>query len=277
MKTALVTLAIGHEFLLRWRALCEPGWRAYAERHGYDLVVVTEPLDTRPRAAARSPAWQKCLVLGDAVAQGRERMVWVDADVLINPAAPAITDGVPLEQIGAVDEHAFPTPERRRQIIRGLVDDWRMSNPTVAENWRSFLDPADWHARAGLPRRGRHIVQTGVMVLSPRHHRELLEHVYARYEDLGGYAMNYEMRPLSFEVQARNLHHWIDSRFNTLTGFLQLAHERLDARRALATSEELAAFLTVAYRQNYFLHFAGRQDQMRVAYACGLARAAPRP
>ena len=113
MNKALVTLAIGEKYLVPWRALCEPGWRAYAARHGYDLVVITQPLDTSPRAAARSPAWQKCLVLGDAIAAGRDRIVWIDADVMINPTAPDITVGVPAEKIGAVDEHAFPTPERR--------------------------------------------------------------------------------------------------------------------------------------------------------------------
>jgi hypothetical protein len=274
MKTALVTLAIGEAFLTRWRALCEPGWRAYATRHGYDLVVIAQPLDTSARAAARSPSWQKCLILADAIAAGRERIVWVDADVMINPTAPAITDGVPIEKIGAIDEHAFPTPERRLKIIRNLVDYWAGRNPARAENWRSFLDPADWHARAGLPMRGRHILQAGVMVLSPRHHRALLEHVYTHYEDRGGYDMNFEMRPLSFEVQQRDLQHWIDGRFNALTAYLQLAHEQLDARREIATVEELAAFLAAAYRQNYFLHFAGQPDFMKVAYASGLGRVA---
>jgi hypothetical protein len=270
MKPAIVTLVIGDEYQTSWRAACEPGWRAYAERHGYDLIVATEPLDTSARAAARSPAWQKCLVLGDAIAGGRERIVWVDADVMINPAAPAITDGVPIEKIGAIDEHQFPTPERRLQIVRRLVEYWQSSNPSRAENLRSCLDPAAWHAFAGLPRRGRHILQTGVMVLSPRHHRELLEHVYASYEDRGGYEMNYEMRPLSFEAQEHNLQHWIDRRFNALTAFLQVEFEEIEPRRMLNTIADIAAFLTAAYRSNYFLHFANQRDYMKVAYAAGL-------
>jgi hypothetical protein len=273
MKTAIVTLAIGDEFLSRWRALCEPGWRAYAERHGYDLIVVTQPLDTSARAAARSPSWQKCLILNDAIAGGRDRIVWVDADVMINPAAPAITEGVPAEKIGAIDEHVFPTAERRLQIIRNLVEHWRPLNPQRAENWRSFLDPAAWHELAGLPRRGRHMLQAGVMVLSPRHHRELLELVYANYEDRGGYAMNFEMRPLSFEAQERNLPHWIDGRFNALTAYLQLEHEQIEPGRELSTIEDLAAFLAAAYRRSYFLHFAGQPDYMKVAYAAGFGRA----
>ena len=39
--------------------------------------------------------------------------------------------------------------------------------------------------------------------------------------------------------------------------------------------EVVAAFLAAAYRQNYFLHFAGQQDYMNVAYASGIGRAVP--
>ncbi len=40
------------------------------------------------------------------------------------------------------------------------------------------------------------VVQTGVMVFTPKQHREVLEYVYYNYEEKG---LNYEMRPLSKE------------------------------------------------------------------------------
>ena len=260
MTTTIVTLAIGEAYLRRWRRMCEPGWRVYAKRHGYDLLVIENPLDEGARATARSPAWQKCLILENAVAGSHDRVVWIDSDIVINPAAPAITQGVPIEAIGVVDEHVYPSASVRQRIIGSLIDYWRHSDPKIARNWETFCDPAEWHALAGLPKRGKHMIQTGVMVLSPRHHRELLQHVYDRYEDVGGEHMNYEMRPLSFEIQERGLQHWLDNRFNALVSMLIL-EKQMELNRTMG-DQECRRFLDAEYRRNYFLHFAGRHDLM---------------
>jgi hypothetical protein len=103
MRVAVVTLVIGHTYLDRWKFQCEPGWRAYCQRHGYDLVVIDHALDTSARAQSRSPAWQKCLIL-DGLTQ-YDRVVWIDADIVINPHSPPIPE-IPIEKIGAVDESA---------------------------------------------------------------------------------------------------------------------------------------------------------------------------
>jgi SEC-C motif len=263
MNTALVTLAIGGSYFERWQVLCERSWRQYAERCNYEVVVIREPLDTSARAKARSPAWQKCLVLGPAVASKFDRVVWIDSDIMINPNAPPITDGVPIDKIGAVDESTFPTMGDRTQILESLIRYWSVADPEVAKNWQSFLDPATWHEFAGLPRRGRHIVQTGVLVLSPTAHRYVLEHVYNTYEDVGGEPMNYEMRPLSFEIQERGMAHWLDPRFNALISFLKLRDEIIRAR-GIRNSEEQAQFIRDAYQANYFLHFAGQHKLMEL-------------
>ncbi len=165
---------------------------------------------------ARSPAWQKCLVLQPAIAAGYDRIVWLDADIVINKEAPAVTSAVPLDKIGAVDEFLYPTLESHQAFWRRMVAQTKDRSPAVARIWQSYLDPADYHGFWGLPRRGNHIVQTGLLVLSPRHHRELLDDVYYTYENKGGPELNYEMRPLSFEIQERHLQHWIDQRFNAV-------------------------------------------------------------
>lgn len=260
MTTAIATLVIGETYLGRWRTLCETSWREYCQRHHYDLVTIDSPLDDSARAAARSPAWQKCLILGHASLVKHERVVWVDADILINPRAPRIEENVPIEKIGVVDENTFPSANSRRAIVQHLAASWEAVEPRIAQNWRSFANPATWHALAGLPSRGSHMLQTGVLVLS-QHHKDLLEHTYFSYEDSGGEEMNYEMRPLSFEIQERGLHHLIDSRFNALVGLLVLYREVI-LRRPLSNAREKVDFLQAQFEKNYFLHFAGQHDLM---------------
>jgi hypothetical protein len=262
MRTAIVTLLLGRPYWLAWHEVCEPGWRAYADRHGYDIIAIDRPLDVSPRAMARSPAWQKCLILQPSVAGEYDRIVWLDADIVVNPDAPSIVDGVPIENIGAVDEFVYPTLEIHQAFWNRMVAQTGDHNPALARIWQSYLDPRDYHGFWGLARRGNHIVQTGVLVLSPRHHRALLEHVYYTYENKGGPELNYEMRPLSFEIQERNLQHWIDPRFNaTFNAILSEAN----ARRRILTQDQLFDLIRRSFDSNFFLHFAAHQEMLAAA------------
>jgi hypothetical protein len=256
-KNAIVTLAIGSAYSDRFEQLCRGNWTAYAERHGFDLFVIQEPLDRSERARGRSPAWQKCLVLGVPEIAGYERAVWVDSDIFLNPLAPSILEGVPIETIGVTDEHRFPAPEMRRTILRDIIAHAPADGEFDARYWQAWLDPGCWHAAWNLPSGQAHIVQTGVMVLSPQHHREILEHVYHAYEDRG---LNYEMRPLSHEIQAHGLQHWIDPRFNALVWWMFL--ERSMGGAEIRTQDDMRQFLLDSYRRSYFLHFAGAANLM---------------
>lgn len=249
-RKALVTLAIGSRHFDAWNNVARKGWTAYCERHGYDLIVFDQPLDTSARAAARSPAWQKCLVLGQDRMKDYDRVVWLDSDVLVNPLAPSIVEGVPPEKIGATDELTYPTVAEHQAVVRALV-----TNPQDLDIGNAEL----YHTRVGLPGGQRHIIQTGVLVLSPAHHRKLLERVYEDYDDAGP-ALFYEMRFLSHEIQRQALAHWLDKRFNALVLWLFQANCVRSGTRP--TDAELRFFLTEQYLRNYFLHFAGCLQMM---------------
>jgi hypothetical protein len=236
---AIVTLAVGHEYAERWHRLCERNWRRYAERHGYDLICIEEPLDHSERARGRSPSWQKLLVLGQPFAEDYERIVWIDADILFGYEAPSVADGVPPELVGAVDEHDLPTPALRHALYpEGL---------------------AEYYAAVGLSASFEQIVQTGLMVLCPQHHRELFEHVYTSYEDPGP-GLYYEMRPLSWELLRNDRVWWLDARFNRLWDIYR-AHQypflfdHPGHPRAADAVEQ-------ALREAYCLHFAGINADM---------------
>ena len=262
-KKAIVTLAVGAHYAERFEQVCRKNWTAYAERHGFDLVVFKEPLDRSDRAKRRSPAWQKCLILSAPDVADYERVVWVDSDICINPAAPSILDGVPIERIGATDEHRFPTPDVRQGLLQGIIACAPAEGEFDKRYWQGWIDASAWHAAAGLPSGQAHIVQTGVLVLSPKHHREVLEHVYRAYDDCGP---NYEMRPLSYEIQRHAFQHWIDPRFNALLWWMFLQgniHGRIESQ------SEIRSFVRECYRRSYFLHFAGAAHLMPLLDSVG--------
>src|SRR5262245_21889852 len=105
---AIVTLAIGEPYLDSWRRLCEPSWKSYASKHGYDIICIDTPLDKSARAQDRSPSWQKCLVLSQDFSHKYQRIVWVDSDILINAKiSPNIVDGVPIDKVGGVEQLTY--------------------------------------------------------------------------------------------------------------------------------------------------------------------------
>jgi hypothetical protein len=272
-KKAILTLAIGEKYLADWKRLCQPNWQEYADKHGYDLICIDKPLDNSERAQKRSPAWQKCLILSQDFSANYEQIVWIDSDILINAAlAPCIVKDVPVDKIGAVEEWSAPTPELFKQTLERKYEHWGSSaivNRTAREVYSNY----------GLPPDFDQVVHSGVMVMSPQYHREILEKVYYQYEDKGGGKWNYEFRPLSWELLTAGCVHWIDYRFNAIwSDYLFLNYPFLVNQKQSRLLRKLYSVLkvpnggnkvlrscvTTAYINSFFLHFAGGTADMEL-------------
>jgi len=264
-KQALVTLAIGAKYQEMFKNWYLPGWRGYCARHDLDIVVIDAPLDESPRAKGRSPAWQKCLIHRHPEVAKYEQVAWVDADIRIRPTAPNIFAGAPLDMIGAVNEYATPTPEDYAMVLDALYRSWDGSGTPYVNN----RTPRQYHGNFGLEAPFDCVVQTGVMVMSPRAHGAIFEKVYTDYEDKGDASWNYEMRPLSYEAQKSGAMQWLPPKFNMgwavyemlmypfLAGrpsLIQKVMKRLGVKPGGKLRREC---VNTAFRNNYFLHFAG--------------------
>src|SRR5262249_12911580 len=249
MHTALVTLTLGRPYETAWKEVCAPTWHAYAARHGYDVIAINRPLDHSMRAAMRPAYWQKLLILRPDIVNNYDRIVWIDADIVINVQAPPVTDGVPVPLIGVTDESAFPSREEYVNIQARAAENFRRIGRQVAgfEQWVERIGAEN------LP-----VFNSGVMVLSPQH-RELLEHVYWTREHDGPWA---EQDALSTAIERRGLAHWIDPRFNALVAYLLGAEHRRDP---LDTEVKLVDAIRRWLSQFYFLHFAACQHMLGTA------------
>jgi hypothetical protein len=236
---AIVTLTVGSEHLDRWRRRCEESWTLYAARHGFDLIRFDQPLDDSPRARERSPSWQKLLVLEQPEVAGYDQVIWVDSDILFGHDAPALGEGVPPELVGAVDELDVPSPKELGHIHPGSM--------------------RDFYAAAGLDADFEKLLQAGLLVLSPNHHSDRLRGIYDEYEDPGP-NLNYEMRPLSYELQRTNQVHWLDRRFN-FTWPLYRAY-RYPFLATQPRHPRAYEALESALREVYCLHFAGCAEEL---------------
>jgi hypothetical protein len=125
------------------------------------------------------------------------------------------------------------------------------------------------------------------MVLSPRFHRSILEHVYYSYEAKDeDRKWHIEQRPLSYEVVKSGTVDWLDPRFNVLlwfeayshypflqrppespaSGFLQRVKRKI---RKLQTGVHYSLLrklnpdaVNAVFQASFFLHFASKVEDM---------------
>ncbi len=256
-KRALTTLLLGASYQAFWNRYCRANWEQYAARHDADLILFDTPLDDSPRAKRRGVAWQKLLTPVQPQTRDYEQLVWLDADMLIHPRAAWVGTDVPLHLVGATDEYAYPTPDLNRRALAQLYAIWEKNRVPFERN----LTPQEFYRVAGFPIEFDRAVQSGMLVLSPRYHRELFAYVYDHYEEatqLKG--LREEMRPLSFELLRAQQVHWLDARWCANWLFYQTLHfPFLHPENA---SLLLTRCITRALSANYFLHFAGAHHQI---------------
>jgi hypothetical protein len=134
VKRALVTFATGDQTELLELAL--PGFEAYADRHGYDLL--TDP----PRLNVRPPSWGKVIRLLQTLGRYQE-VLWVDADVLILRDDVDVADEVDPDAWQAITLHetregSIPSCGVwycRPELRPALEEMWRMSRYTNHPWW----------------------------------------------------------------------------------------------------------------------------------------------
>ena len=271
---AVVTLVVGARYKKCFKQYCYPNWSKYAARHGLDLVVFDQPLDTSNRARARSIAWQKCLAVIHPKVQKYDQVVWIDSDVVINDRrAPSIFEFFKREEIAAVKDFDYPTKDVFRAALERMYNSWDKAGIRYTRN----LTPEEFYTHFGLPPLPD-VVHSGVIGLSPSRHASVFQTTYNKYEDKGGAQLNYEMRPLSYEILSSAPVSWLDHRFNLMTSYdlsVNYPHlaekapsfvDRLKGRFGLTTGlqRRIRPALREMLERAFFLHFAGSQHDMRL-------------
>jgi hypothetical protein len=257
---AIVALAIGDEHLAYWRQHAEQSWRRYAQKCGYDLIIVTQPLDGSPAGTARSAAWQKCLVLSQPFSSQYRQIISLDCDIVINAeAAPPIDQQVEPKYVGGVISGSHIHADLRAVLLARLKN---IAYPYErgTQQWRDLQNEAyQWY---GLTPCNGDIVQTGVLVASPEHHRGVFESIYTAVQTHDSRC--YEQIPLSHALLRGGLFRQLDSRFNSVFYETLLVHYPYLQDRRMPAFEQAATFAVQAeLANNFFLHFAYDRDFAR--------------
>lgn len=122
-KCFIVTLCIGQKYLDIWERNCQRLWTLYCQRNGFGLVVFDAELDhnASENILYKKATWQKYLIPDQLKRSGLayDKILFLDADILINPYAPNIFSMCPAGRIGVVSKRNLPYPYE--QVLRRIA------------------------------------------------------------------------------------------------------------------------------------------------------------
>jgi len=257
MKVSLVTLAVGDKYIQEYNHLFRKSHEHYARRHGYDFRIITEPYDKsdymfKPLSILST----KMFLCSYDWAQEYDLLVFVDADVIINPEAPAIHTAYDFgDKVGIVDEYSQPTRQMR-------IEHQRKSAKEVNSVPCSGLDNGEWDTCAMDYYRihiEKHLAtdmvfNTGVLVFQPRKHREFMENMFKKHkQEICAHknGFHYEQVVIGYELQTNEKHIVMDNKWNAIWQMYKYT-----------CGYELDTFL----KNNYFVHLAGHVDYHVIPY-----------
>jgi len=242
-KAAIATVVIGADYRKVYDRIFRPSVERYAARHGYDLLLFEDYLAVE---AFRGPAFvsfMKMLLPWQERAMAYDRLMVLDADILVHGGAPPfhrleIGDGV-----GAVDEWSQPTRSERLAIQRRAG--WEMS-------------PQEYYARAGLAFDSDIVLNSGMFICEPRRHGAFFRDLAERHiAGLAGIRPGFHRDQLLFNyaLQTAGLLRLLPAAWNRIWPLHRPSAQAGAAGRIAA----FRGFRSV-YDQSFMLHMAAGQD-----------------
>lgn len=241
MRVLLTTLAIGYDYIQRYNKLFRKSHETYAVRNGYDFEVITRFLDEQSNYTGMMDTLtlNKILVCSSEYHQEYDMVIFIDADILIHRDAPPLHTFLDYtDKIGAVDEFAQPTSERRIALQKKLGFE---------------TSSKEYYALCGIDFDSPIVVNTGLLVFQPKKHKALLETIFNTYvSKCVGHPRGfiYEQSVIGYEIQKAGKLVCLPSKFNTIWALYHWENPEI----------ELESF----FQTTWFLHFAGSVDLDKV-------------
>ncbi|CCQ74131.1 hypothetical protein [Magnetospira sp. QH-2] len=263
LKKALVTLIIGDSYVEAFEKYIQPTWKPYAEKHGYDIVALTDLIDQDCDLSRKSIHWQKLLIGLHPQLKEYDRLVWIDSDILINyHIAPCIVSAHTGTGIGGVatspPDWGMGGQAFGRSSLHSIMQQLRICAHRAPPRPVSILQSnyQDYYRVMGLEGTADQMINTGVLVFDPAVHASLLAEVYLKHEKN---FIDFEMTPLSFEILEQGLFDPLDERFNMPWSQVVLRHYPFLFNNEFlhAHPDLIVQCVNATFRQSWFLHFAG--------------------
>jgi hypothetical protein len=115
----------------------------YCAAHGYDFWWYVKDFDPKPSKGVNG-SWSKIFLMQQAIAQGYERIVWLDGDTIIFDLAAELTDPIEMDHIGACYQripqmHHWNVGclyvDGTSEEVKRFIDEWAKAFPGPKDGW----------------------------------------------------------------------------------------------------------------------------------------------
>jgi hypothetical protein len=239
MKNLLVSLAIGEKYINEYNNLFFKSQLNYARKHSYDFKLVKE----RPDGTINHPdtiSFDKALVFSQDWVMDYDNVIFIDADIFINPNSPPIHKEIAdTNKIMVVDEYSQPTQHERINVQKKM-------------GWETSA--VDYYDLAGFSIRTNKMINSGVIMMNPNLHGKFMKSIHFKYHLRSinhPRGFHFEQSAIGYEIQKENLADYLDNKFNAVWGIYKIS----DPAMSLKDFAE----------KNYFIHLAGKVDFDKVS------------
>ena len=235
VRVCLATVCIGDACSQDYNRLFRESHEMYAGRHGYDYHVIRDFLtDEKSPALINMHKWMVCKALTE---KKYDYIVFVDADMLISYHAPPIHTSMDFgNKIGVVNQ-SQPTLEARHMVQRH-----KGYEVTAKEYYKKH---------ANLDINTDHIINSGCIVIQPKHHDVYLEKMVLQFYDAILHqpsGLHKDQPFFGYQLQKDDMCVFMDMKWNAIW-----ANNDYYVNVVMGDSLSIQQF----YDANYFIHFAG--------------------
>jgi hypothetical protein len=257
-RSALVTTAIGSNYLQDFISYSLPYWLLYAQKHQLAIIALTDIEAFNQKDSSMNGAWLK-LLAPSVVARffpRMERIALVDTDVIINPIAPDVFHACPNQEIGVVSlTKSLPFDllfaRKRLAYLRK-----RFYSPSYPLDSSLFATAKQEYSMEGLPTHDN-VFCSGLLVM-PQNKADLFSKWFseAQSRDVEG-AIAWEQTFLNHKVLDHGCH-WLPYKFQSIWNLeMAVSHPSLYQSGNLSGNYLAQQAVSDTLSNSFFLHFAG--------------------
>jgi hypothetical protein len=242
MKYAIVTVAIGDSYIEKYNQHFRKGTEAYCKKYGYDFVLITEYLLPSKYPIYPFVNIMKWTLPYKAELQQYDKIMILDADILLTPGCIPFHTIELNGKIGVVDEYSQPTPSMRIDIQRA---------------YKYETNAPEYYERCiGFKFETTRVFNGGLYICSPAKHGSFFKSIFEEHVDgtftCPGHPFHYEQAMFSYQLQTRNMYELLDNSWNCI--FPILSHSiHIGQQNKLDYAKQL-------YSTSNAIHFCGGQN-----------------
>ena len=257
-KNAIVTIAIGDNFLNGWKTYSKKSWEIYCNKYKLNLFVITDDLIAKNHKKWKKPTWQKMLI-ADAFKNSNfkiDNICYLDTDILISPKAKNVFENYDEKKYGLVSkvkELPFNLLQIKKKIAflrnRFYDKEYPLDSSLFMnheENYKySNLTVQDNEACAGL-----------ILFNVHNHHKEMKEW-FLKYDINTVSITGGDQVHLNWEVQNTKNVNWLTYDFQALWLYEIVSKYPFLYDEKICTDELIVYSIQACLLSVNFLHFAG--------------------